>query len=98
MFVHAVYFWLERDLNTEQIKQFEEGLESLKQIESVKYCFTGKPSATDRPIIDRTYDYALTVVFDNKEDHDIYREHKIHDVFRDNFSRFFLKVQIYDSE
>jgi len=95
-FVHCVYFWLKRDLTKEQITSFEKGLERLSHIETVKRGFTGVPAPTDRAIIDRTYDYALILVFDNKEKHDTYQEHPVHDEFRNEFGDFWLKVTIYD--
>jgi hypothetical protein len=98
VFVHAVYFWLKKGLSEKEHQAFENGVSTLKEIETVKHCFIGKPADTDRPVIDRSYDYALVVVFNNKADHDVYQVHHIHDVFRDNFSPYFLKVQIYDSE
>ena len=98
MFVHAVYFWLKRDMAAGELADFERGVKKLAEIETVKHCFVGKPANTDRPIIDRTYDFALVVVFDNQADHDVYQDHKIHDEFRDNCGKYFLKVQIYDSE
>jgi hypothetical protein len=98
VFVHAVYFWLKRDMTSDETEAFEKGMRSLSAIHGVRHCFTGRPADTDRPIIDRTYDYALVVVFADRTDHDAYQNDKIHDAFRDNFGRFFLKVQIYDSE
>ncbi|MDZ7317232.1 MAG: Dabb family protein [candidate division KSB1 bacterium] len=95
-FVHSVYFWLRRDLTPEQIRAFEEGLQSLLNIETVKQAFIGKPAATDRPIIDRTYDYGLIVVFDDAEGHERYQYHPVHDRFRETFSGYWLKVTIYD--
>ena len=97
-FVHAVYFWLKKDMKQDQIKALEEGLKSLRKIESIRHLFIGKPASTNRPIIDRTYDYALIVVFDDKPGYDIYDEHAVHDVFRNKFGKYFLKVRVYDSE
>jgi len=98
VFVHAVYFWLKRDMNSAALSAFEKGVQTLANIETVKHCFIGRPAGKDRPIVDRTYDFSLVVVFNSKSDHDIYQDHKIHDDFRDNFGKYFLKVQIYDSE
>jgi hypothetical protein len=56
----------------------------------------GTPASTNRPIIDRTYSYALILVFENKEDHDVYQEHPVHDEFR-ALEDHWLRVQIYDT-
>lgn len=97
MFVHAVYFWLKPDLTDQQYETFTDGLQSLAEIETVKVAHVGTPAPTDRPIIDRSYSYALVLFFDDKADHDVYQEHAVHDAFRDNCSTFWTKVQIYDS-
>jgi hypothetical protein len=98
MFVHAVFFWLKNDLTPDQKNQYVAGLRSLAKITSVRQCFIGIPAATDRPIIDRSYSYALTVVFDDAAGHDAYQVHPIHDQFRDECGAFWDKVLIYDSQ
>lgn len=95
-FIHSVYFWLRRDLDESQIAAFREGLNSLLTIEKIQQGYVGVPAATDRPIIDRTYDYALILVFENPEDHDRYQYHSVHERFRTTFGTFWLRVQIYD--
>lgn len=97
MFVHAVYFWLRNDLTEKEKSEFVKGLASLTTIESVGQAHVGVPAATDREIIDRSYSYALTVVFPDKAAHDAYQVHPTHDKFRDSCSRFWSRIQIYDS-
>jgi hypothetical protein len=97
MFVHAVYFWLREDLTPEGEAAFKQGLDSLATIESVHQCYIGPPAATDRPIIDRSYSYALVVVFTDEAAHDTYQSHPTHDAFRDNCAQYWTKVLIYDS-
>jgi hypothetical protein len=97
MFIHCVYFWLKRDLTTEQAATFKRGVNSLTGIESVRHGYVGVPAATDRPIIDRSYSYALTLVFDDERAHDQYQTHQTHDEFREQCSPFWTKVLIYDS-
>ncbi len=98
MFVHTVYFWLKKDLSQEQIKVFEKGVKSLTAIESVKQGFVGKPASTDRPVIDRSYSYALTIIVDDLAGHDAYQEDAIHKKFIADCGTFWSKVQIYDAE
>jgi hypothetical protein len=95
-FIHSVYFWMRRDLDEAQLAAFREGLNTLPKIETVHQGYVGIPAATDRPIIDRTYDYALVLVFKNQRQHDLYQEHPVHDSFRQKFSSYWLRVQIYD--
>jgi hypothetical protein len=96
MFVHCVYFWLRDDLSEAERRRFVEGVESLTKIESVRHGWVGTPAATDRPIIDRSYSYALIVAFDDVAAHDAYQVDPIHDRFRDTCAPFWRQVKIYD--
>ena len=96
MFVHSVYFWLKPDLTNAQKREFVKKLNALTTIETVKTSYVGTPASTARPIIDRTYSYALILAFENKADHDVYQEHPVHDEFR-AIADYWMKVQIYDA-
>ena len=97
MFIHSVYFWLRDDLSEEQRSQFLEKASALTKIESARHGWLGVPAPTDRPIIDRSYSYALTVVFDDEAGQDLYQDHPVHDRFRDECGSFWTRVLIYDS-
>lgn len=97
MFVHAVYFWLKENLSHQDRSEFLRGLKSLATIESIQQCYIGEPAETDREVIDRSYSYALVVIFADEVAHDKYQEHPTHDRFRESCSPFWEKVQIYDS-
>jgi len=97
MFIHSVYFWLRDDLSEEQRSQFVEKASALTKIESVRHGWLGVPAPTDRPIIDRSYSYALTVVFDDEAGQDLYQDHPVHDRLRDECGSFWARVLIYDS-
>ncbi len=97
-FVHVVNFWLRKDLNQDERMQFEQGVRSLGNISTVELFHLGTPADTDRPVIDRSYDYCLLCRFRNRADHDAYQEDPIHDEFRDTCSPLWEKVLIYDSE
>ncbi len=72
MLSHIVVFWLKDDLSDAQRSAFRQGLESLKAIESVRGVYIGAPAKTgDRPVIDKSYSFALTVLFDTIQDHDV---------------------------
>ena len=96
MFIHSVYFWLRPELSAAEVEKFRSGVESLITIESVRQGFIGTPAATDRPVIDRSYSYALIVHFDDEAGHDLYQEHPVHETFRQECSPLWTKVQIYD--
>ena len=97
MFIHSVYFWLRDDLPEEQRATFVEQARALTTIETVRHGWLGVPAPTDRPVIDRSYSYALTVVFDDEAAQDVYQDHPVHDRFRDECGSFWTRVLIYDS-
>lgn len=97
MFVHSVYFWLRPDLSAEEQDRFVREATALKEIRSVRHAWVGTPAETDRPVIDRSYSYALTVVFDDEAAHDEYQVDPIHDRFREQCAPLWNRVLIYDS-
>ncbi len=98
MFIHTVYFWLKSGLTQAEEEAFVKSALTLTEIASVKYGWVGKPANTDRPVIDRTYSYALVTVFEDMAGHDAYQVDKIHDIFRENCAQYWSQVRIYDSE
>lgn len=97
-FVHVVNFWLRKDLTPEERQLFETSVLALGAIDNLVLFHVGKPASTDRPVIDRSYNYNLVCVFKNKADHDAYQIDAIHDTFRDTCTPLWEKVVIYDSE
>ena len=96
MFVHCVYFWLRENLGPEEQERFHQGVHSLTKLPSVVSGWAGKPAATDRPVIDRSYSYALVVAFPDEAGHEAYQVHPVHDAFRANCSPLWERVKIYD--
>ena len=97
MFTHSVYFWLRDGLGGAERAEFVAGLRSLVGIESVQRGWIGTPAATDRPVIDRSWSWSLTVLFADRAAHDAYQADPVHDRFRDTCSRYWTRVVIYDS-
>jgi hypothetical protein len=97
MFVHAVYFSLRPDLTSEEHARFVAGVASLLTIESVRHGWSGVPADTDRPVIDRHYSRALTVVFEDEAGHDAYQVHPVHDRFKAECASLWTHVRIFDS-
>ncbi len=97
MFVHCVYFWLKPDISAADEALFVERVKALTTLPSVKHGWVGKPAATDRPVIDRSYSYGLTVVFEDEAGHDAYQVHPVHDAFRE-LHGLWTAVKIYDFE
>ena len=96
---HQVYFWLKPKLSEAQIVKFEKGLKSLLTIKTVKYGAIGKPANTPkRDVIDNTYSYALTLMYEDVAGHDTYQIDAIHEKFLKDCRKFWTKVKVYDSE
>ncbi len=99
MLSHIVVFWLKDDLSDAQRSEFRQGLESLKAIKSTRGVYIGAPANTaDRPVIDNSYTFALTVLFDAVQDHDAYQVHQLHQAFVGQFGPYWSRVLIYDYE
>lgn len=98
MFVHIVNFWLKPDLSTEDRQKFVEGVSSLGTIEGLVTFNVGTPADTDRPVIDKSYDYNLLTVFNNIEGHDKYQVDPIHHKFVEECKHLWDRVLIYDAE
>lgn len=99
MLIHSVYFWLQPSLTEVQKAEFRAGLESLKGIRAVEQVYIGTPAAVpDRPIIDKSFAFALTIVCKDVAAHDAYQTDPIHVAFVTTFKPWFAKVQIYDAE
>lgn len=97
MFCHSVYFWLRDDLSPTELTTFQDGIDSLRRIETVQHGFIGVPAATDRAIIERGYSHALVLLFADSEAHDAYQVHPVHDAFRRNCATFWSRIVIYDA-
>ena len=95
MFVHCVYFWLKPGITAEEEKLFVQRCTALTKISSVRHGWVGKPAATDRPVIDRTYSYGLVIVCEDEAGHDAYQVDPIHDAFRE-LHDLWTQVKIYD--
>lgn len=97
MFVHAVYFWLRADLTAAERDHFIAGLRSLRGIEGVAHGWIGVPAPTDRSVIERSYSWALVLVFADQRAHDAYQVHPVHDRFREECGRYWTTVRIHDT-
>jgi quinol monooxygenase YgiN len=97
MFVHAVYFWLRADLSSDEHARFVAALDTLRTIESAEHCYVGVPAATDRGVIERSYSYALVLVFRDEAHHDAYQVDPRHQQFIADCKTLWSSVRIFDS-
>ncbi|WP_158968075.1 Dabb family protein [Paraglaciecola sp. L3A3] len=98
-FVHSVYFWLNNPENAAERKEFEHHL--TKFINSSKYVKSkhiGTKAASDRDVVDSSYDYTLVVTFTNKAAQDLYQSEDVHLTFIKDAAHLWGKVVVYDSQ
>lgn len=98
MFVHNVYFWLKDGISPADEAAFVKGVKTLLTISTIRHGWVGKPAKTDRPVIERSYSYALVTVFENQEGHDSYQIDPVHKAFLESCAQYWKQVRIFDSE
>lgn len=98
LFFHNVYFWLKEPVNQIACKEFEIALQKfLNTTIHTRTSSITKPAYTDREVVDNSYTYALLVSFDTKEKHDVYQQESAHQLFLEEASHLWNKVQVFDS-
>ncbi|MBT4758278.1 MAG: Dabb family protein [Opitutae bacterium] len=99
MLIHTVYFWLREDLDKNQCTDFRISLETMHQIEHAEAMYIGTPANTAaRPVLDNSYDFALTVILKDVAAHDAYQEDPIHQAFIAANKALWKQVKIYDAD
>jgi hypothetical protein len=100
MLVHTVLFYLRPGLTPAQREEFRrDGLESLRPIASLAAYYVGRPAITPpRPVVDASYDFAITCVFADLAAHDTYQADPRHLAFVARFKDRWQRVQIYDAD
>ena len=95
---HHVYFWLKDEYRNDVDRAiFEQGLDALFKIGLVAGGRWAVPAKVMiRPVIDQSWDYALTMQFDDIEKHDLYQVDPDHQVFIDTFKAWWSQVQVRD--
>jgi len=99
MLVHTVIFWLKKDLSEDQQVVFTNEVKTLGEISSVESFHIGTPAPTPkRPVIEDSYDYAITVVLKDMDAHDDYQVDPIHLDFIEKCKDMWERVVIYDAD
>lgn len=96
--VHTAYFWFKEGVTDEQKEAFSKSSLELKTIPEVKALFTGKPADTNRPIVERSYDFAVVVHLEDLAAHDVYQIHTVHQKLLADYSSLWEKVMVTDIE
>ena len=98
MLIHTVIFWLKEGLTQEDKDLFFEGATTLSTIESVEQSYMGTPAdTTKRPVVDDSYDCAITVCLRDLAAHDLYQADPIHLAFIEKCGHLWERVVIYDA-
>ena len=98
MLTHTVIFWLKEGLTQEDKDLFFEGAKTLSTIESVEQSYMGTPAdTTKRPVVDDSYDCAITVCLRDLAAHDLYQADPIHLAFIEKCGHLWERVVIYDA-
>ena len=97
MLIHSVYFWFKPDAAPNIVEAFEAGLRRLTSIPDIQQAYFGMPELTaERDVVDNSYAWALVEIFADREAHDRYQEHPLHQDFLRQFAESWQRVQVYD--
>jgi hypothetical protein len=95
---HHVYFWLEDGRkNAADRAEFEKALAGLFEMVLVAGGRWAVPAAVEiRPVVDQSWDYALSMQFATLADHDAYQLHPSHKAFIEAYRGWWTKVLVTD--
>ena len=77
-FIHHVYFWLAKPESKEDHAALLAGLQALSKVPSIQQFHIGTPAATNRDVIETSYQFSWLCVFPTKEAQDEYQVDPIH--------------------
>lgn len=95
---HHVYFWLKDECRTERHhEQFQSALKELCEIPLPDRALWAVPAAVElRPVVDQSWDYALSMSFASVSDHDEYQVHPDHSRFIETYKGWWANVRVSD--
>ena len=96
MHIHTVFFWLNDDMDDADRQRFADELNLLMSDPNISDGNFGTPAATDRPVIDSSYDYGMVLKFRNLAAQEAYQKSSEHDRFIDNCAHMWSRIQVYD--
>ena len=95
--VHQVYFWLAPGLDSAARADFVAGMRGLSDAPTVGHVTVGTPAATPaRDVTDNTFDYFLTLHFEDVAAHDAYQVSDVHEAFVAAHAAKFREVRVFD--
>jgi hypothetical protein len=99
MFTHVVIFWTDT-ANAKAADELLAGIEKyLRPVPGVLHFHAGKMVGSHRPVVDQSYQVALSITFPDKKAQDDYQTHPSHVEFVNTvFKKTCKKVVVYDFE
>lgn len=99
MLVHTVFFYLKPELSADQREGFRHELAKLGGLPQVRAFYLGTPAAVPaRPVVDHSFSFSITCVFDDVAAHDQYQADAVHLDFIARCKELWSRVQVYDAE
>jgi hypothetical protein len=96
--IHHVFFWLKNPSSKEDLNKLLAGLQTLKNIETVRKIHIGVPAETEaRDVIDASYSASEVLLFDDLAGQKTYQGHPLHQKFIQDCSHLWEKVVVYDA-
>ena len=96
MHIHTVFFWLKRNVSDVEREMFENELNKLTLDPEILRRLVGRPAETKREVIDSSYDFGISLSFENLASHDRYQAGDAHQDFLKNCQSLWESVKVYD--
>ncbi len=94
---HVVVVWLKEPGNTTHRRTVLDASEALRTIPGVRSLKSGTVIASERPIVDSSFDIALIVSFDERADMDAYLVHPLHmQLVNETLKPLVAKIRVFD--
>jgi hypothetical protein len=99
MFSHVVIFWTKPEIPNATAELLVGAEKYLRPIPGVLSFHVGKMATSPRPVVDQSYQVALNLIFDTKQQQDEYQVHPLHLEFVEKvFKPCCARAVIYDFE
>ena len=99
MFSHVVIFWTKPEIPNAADELVAGAEKYLRPIPGVLTFHVGKMVASPRPVVDQSYQVALNLIFDTKQQQDEYQVHPLHlDFVEKVFKPCCARAVVYDFE
>jgi hypothetical protein len=97
--IHHVFFWLKNPASQEDKQKLLAGLQTLRQIKTVKSLYIGVPASTEkRDVVDNSFQVSELMFFDNVAAQQAYQDDPVHKKFVADCSHLWEKVVVYDAQ